>query len=139
VNRPVGIRFPLAQLDAHFLRREVRDVDPNEFVDGIKSPSGKRVQYGHVETLAEADGLNFLCPKCYHANKGAVGTHRVTCWFEGCVPDDASPGPGRWTPEGSSLADLTFIPSEREKAVSVLLKGGCGWHGFIVGGCATVA
>lgn len=138
MNRPIGIRFPLAELGGRFYRYTVRQVDPNEFVDGIKSPSGQRVEYVPCETLKEADGVWFRCPKCYHEAKGAPGVHHVMCWFEGRVPDDANPGPGRWTPAGDSLADLTFVPGEREKATSVQLNGGCRWHGHIIGGCATV-
>lgn len=121
--KPVGIRFALAELDARFL---IRSAPP----DGVR--------YLTVPTLESAHGVNFLCPKCFQANKGAKGTHRVTCWFEGKVPDDANPGPGRWSPTGSGLSDLTFIPSERERRTSVKTEGGCRWHGHIIGGCATV-
>lgn len=121
--KPLGIRFPLAELDARFI---VREAPP----DGVR--------YRHVDALELAHGVNFLCPKCYQANKGAVGTHRVTCWFVGKVPADANPGPGRWQPAGAGLADLTFVPVPGHEAVSVRITGGCCWHGFIVGGCATV-
>lgn len=74
-----------------------------------------------VPTLAEADGLLFACPKCTDAGN----PHAVVCWFAGRVPDDVSPGPGRWTPSGSGLTDLTLTPS-------VWLRGeGCGWHGYV--------
>lgn len=84
--------------------------------------------------MAEADGVDFLCPKCFAANGGPVGTHRVICWFAGRVPDDATPGPGRWIPSGTGLDDLTFVGPN---AASVLLQGGCAWHGFIRNGEAT--
>lgn len=87
---------------------------------------------------ADADGVWFLCPKCYHANAGSVGTHHVMCWFEGRVPDNANPGPGRWTPNGRPLEDLSFVPGKTIHATSVQLTGGCGWHGHISKGCATV-
>lgn len=138
MNRPIGLRFTLTELEAHFLQFERISVPPDQYVDGILIPSGKRDRYWRVESLVQAHGVGFLCPKCYAANKGPVGTHRVTCWFEGSVPDDARPGPGRWTPSGNGLADLTFVPGEKIKATSVLLKGGCAWHGHIIGGCATV-
>jgi hypothetical protein len=86
-----------------------------------------------VETLAEADGVMFLCPKCYAENGGPVGTHSVICWFAGRVPDGVDPKPGRWTPTGTGLHDLTFVPSAG-RSCSVLLLGGCGWHGFVANG-----
>lgn len=136
--KPAGIRIPLVELGARFYRYTVRDVPPDQFVDGIRSPSGKRVEYVPCDTLVEADGVWFRCPKCYHAANSDAGVHHVMCWFEGRVPDEANPGPGRWTPSGTGLADLTFVPGERIKAVSVQLNGGCRWHGFIAGGVATV-
>jgi len=79
--------------------------------------------------LSDADGLLFLCPKCYAENKGAAGTHSVLCWFAGKVPDHLDPKPGRWNPSGTDLNDVTLGPS-------VLLTGGCGWHGFVRDGGA---
>lgn len=110
----------LRDLDARFLKR----VDNEHF--------------NHVDSLAEADGICFLCPLCFSKNNGPVGTHSVICWFVGHVPDDLDPKPGRWTPAGSGIDDLTFVPGNPPRAVSVLLTGnGCGWHGFIRGGDAT--
>jgi hypothetical protein len=85
-----------------------------------------------VNTLAEAHGVCFLCPKCFTENQGPIGTHAVICWFVGKVPDSAMPGPGRWNPSGTSLDDLTFIGPG---AYSVALTGGgCAWHGFVTNG-----
>lgn len=89
------------------------------------------------QALHEADGIIFLCPKCYEAKGSNVGVHSVICWFEGKVPDNLQPGPGRWTPRGSGFEDLTFVPGQRTKAVSVALTGGCQWHGHIANGFAT--
>lgn len=86
-----------------------------------------------VDRLEDADGIMFLCPKCYAANGGNVGTHSVICWFVGKVPDSLNPKPGRWTPQGTGLEDLTFVPSPG-LTQSVLLTGGCNWHGFVTGG-----
>jgi hypothetical protein len=91
-----------------------------------------------VATLVEADGIIFLCPKCFIANDPKGGIHSVICWFVGKVPDDRAPRPGRWTPSGTGLHDLTFIPPP--DAVSVHLTGpGCGWHGHIRNGEATLS
>ncbi len=80
-------------------------------------PKGKRV----VISLDEAQGLYFLCPK-------GCG-HLVVVWFsDRGVPESEAPGPGRWTPLGTGLSDLTLTPS-------INLSGpGCGWHGFVVDG-----
>lgn len=89
-----------------------------------------------VDTLAEAQGIMFLCPKCYAANDGPVGTETVICWFaDRGVPDDERPLPGRWIPSGTGYDDLTFVGPN---AASVHLTGpGCGWHGFVKHGDAS--
>lgn len=93
-----------------------------------------------VNTLQEAQGMMFLCPKCFESNGGPVGTHAVICWFRNCgVPDNVTPGPGRWTPSGTGLDDLTFVPGEPKMPCSVDLGGkSCGkdrdqtgWHGHV--------
>jgi len=89
------------------------------------------------DSMAGADGITFLCPACFAANGGPRGTHAVICWFRGRVPDDLPPVPGRWTPAGTGLDDLTFVPGDPPMATSVLLTGpGCGWHGFVTNGSA---
>jgi len=91
----------------------------------------------HADSLEQAQGLMFLCPKCFVANEGRVGTHRVICWSRSRgVPDDALPGPGRWRLLGTSFDDLT-LEGENGGARSVLLTGGCQWHGFITDGEVT--
>ena len=100
--------------------------------------------YQQVEALAEADGVIFQCPKCSvgrevgqapGGRRFVIGAHHVICWFTGRVPDDLDPKPGRWTPAGTGLDDLTFVPGEPPRAISVLLTGpGCGWHGFVRNG-----
>jgi hypothetical protein len=94
--------------------------------------------YQMYVSLAEAHGVQFLCPKCFAANDGKVGTHYVICWFRNRgVPDDLTPKPGRWTPSGTDIDDLTFVPGEPPMAVSILLTSGCGWHGYVSNGDAT--
>lgn len=85
-----------------------------------------------VETIAEATGVMFLCPKCYQANGGPLGTHRVLCWSP-VVPANIKPGPGRWTLVGTGLHDLSLVAGSS----SVQLQGGCNWHGFVTGGVVT--
>lgn len=122
----------LRELNAKFVRREVRKVDPTQFVDGVLSPSGEQIYHVPVTELAQADGIYFDCPKC----KGTKDAHSVLCWFVGKVADDVRPLPGRWTPQGTGLDDLTFIPSRGRTESVQLLGGGCAWHGFVKDGSA---
>lgn len=91
----------------------------------------------YVDTITEAQGVMFLCPKCFAANGGPVGTHAVICWSSSRgVGPDIDPKPGRWTLEGTGYGDLT-LGCEPGKSRSVLLTGGCQWHGYITAGEAT--
>lgn len=88
--------------------------------------------WSYVEHLQYAQGLYFICPLCYHNNQADdKGVHSIICWFKDrCVPNDLTPGPGRWVPTGSGITDLTLSPS-------INLSGpGCGWHGWIQNGQA---
>lgn len=87
------------------------------------------VEHHTDATFAEADGVMFLCPKCWVANSGAVGTHAVICW-KPHVPQSTVPGPGRWEHKGTGFADLTLFAASS----SILLTDGCRWHGFITNG-----
>lgn len=96
---------------------------------------GGHVYMRAVSSIDEAHGVEFLCPLCFLANKGPVGTHIVICWSSSRgTPAHAHPLPGRWKMEGTSFEDLT-LNGEEGKSRSVLLTGkGCGWHGFITNG-----
>lgn len=87
--------------------------------------------YAYVSTVAEADGVSFLCPKCFKENGSSVGTHQVLCWRPS-VSQDVSPKPGRWEFQGSGYADLTLVAGSS----SIFLSGpdGCGAHFFIRNG-----
>lgn len=89
-------------------------------------------EYLRVDTIAEATGVQFLCPKCFQANKGPIGTHMVICW-DPSVPQSMGPRPGRWKLVGTSLEDLTLIAGSS----SILLSGPCAWHGYVTRGDAT--
>jgi hypothetical protein len=82
-----------------------------------------------VDRIADADGVGFLCPKCFKTNGGRVGTHAVVCWRPR-VPPDVDPKPGRWEFVGTGLDDLTLVAGSS----SVLLSGPCGAHFHVRGG-----
>lgn len=103
----------LSDLDAQFLKRN----DSHHF------------QF--VTTIAEADGIEFLCPKCFVANNGKIGTHSVICWAP-TVPQDTNPTPGRWELQGTSIDDLTLIAGSS----SIQLNGGCNAHFYVRNGAA---
>lgn len=124
----------LTDLEPRFLRWERRELGaPTD------SPRATEVIWHHVDSLAEAQGILFLCPKCFVANGGRVGTHSVVCWSRSRgVPDDATPGPGRWTLEGTGFHDLTLNGDGGSRSV-LLTGGGCAWHGFVTNGEVTDA
>jgi hypothetical protein len=90
--------------------------------------------YQEVESVAEADGVWFLCPVCFRANGGPVGTHQVACWRPR-VPLTISPAPGRWELVGTGLADLSLVAGSS----SVLLTSGCRAHFFVRSGEIVIA
>jgi len=91
-------------------------------------------RFEETESLEKAQGMSFLCPKCFAKNGGPAGTHSVICWFaDRGVPDSLGPKPGRWRPQGTGMDDLTFVGPG---AASVLLTTGCCWHGFVKNGSA---
>lgn len=81
-----------------------------------------------VDSIAEADGVQFVCPKCMlDANLVRPGVHSVVCWKIGVSPE-VLPGPGRWNLEGTDLEDLSLVAGSS----SVKLLGeGCGAHFFV--------
>lgn len=83
----------------------------------------------YVDTIAEADGVSFLCPKCFVANGGPVRTHQTLCWRPK-VSQDFSPKPGRWEFHGTGYADLTLVAGSS----SILLTGGCNAHFYVRNG-----
>jgi len=82
-----------------------------------------------TDNLNEADGIMFLCPVCFAANKGPIGTHSIICW-QPHVPQDKSPKPGRWAFKGTGYDNLTLVAGSS----SILLTGGCNAHFYIKNG-----
>src|SRR5712691_2150217 len=100
----------LVDLNHQFLRHEIRLETRTQVIgDPLKWKQGdpteevtKHCQYHiKVNTFAEAQGIMFTC---------LCDNHRIVCWFVGKVPDDAVPGPGRWTASGTGYHDLTLGP-----------------------------
>lgn len=105
----------LTELEAHFIRLSE--------VDG-------RTGFQRVASIGEADGVMFLCPVCFQANRGPVGTHMVICWSRR-VPDTFGPGPGRWKPSADSMSldDLTLEGDGGSSSVHLI--GGCAAHFWV--------
>jgi hypothetical protein len=82
-----------------------------------------------VDTLEQADGIIFLCPKCLQHDGSPIGTHSIVCWRPH-VPMHITPGPGRWQPQNGEQ-DFDKMTFEAWPSSSVLLQGGCNAHFFI--------
>lgn len=124
----------LTDLDPTFVRWETR-TERRQFTDGEREVP---VEYSiRVATLAEAQGVRFLCPACFAKNGGAVGTHGVEVAFvnRGVASHQGSQSragePSRWEVSGNDLHDLTLHPSIDSSG-----DGGCTFHGFITNGDA---
>lgn len=143
----------LIELEPRFVRYVVTPnvptevaVDPSNYpAGGTKTVLRDQVTYETTTKMRKAQGVQFLCPKCFVANGGKVGTHLILCWSRSRgVPDSAQPGPGRWTLEGTGFDDLTLNgdspagPGTGARSV-LLTGGGCGWHGFVTKGEVTTA
>lgn len=140
----------LAELEPKFLRYVVMPNVPTEIVNDAAIGSSiefhnelrDAIYHCYTDSIKDAQGIQFLCPKCFAKNGGPVDTHIVVCWSRSRgTPEDASPGPGRWSMQGSGFDDLTLNGDAvgGGGARSVLLLGGCAWHGFITNGDVTGA
>lgn len=87
------------------------------------------------ELTPAMQGLFFTCP-CHYALNGMsdIGVHKILCWFrDRGVPDDVTPGPGRWWPVGATIDDLSFDYGHPPQPKSV--QADC--HFFIKNGFAS--
>jgi len=118
-----------------------KDGDPTEEVTGPREHTIHRTidangEYTVRVPFALAEGIEFLCPKCFAENNGARGTHGCNVTFaDRGEPDDMGShnkegNAVRWNVSGDSFENLTTTPS-------ILLEGGCAWHGYITNGEAT--
>lgn len=137
----------LTELNPTFIRYEERveswdavEGDPATWVERGKptvSKTGPREYRIMVSEIAEAQGIQLLCPLCFKANgNNAAGTHFVEVTFKDRgVPDqlgchNKAGQPTRWTATGSDFNDLSTSPS-------IMIEDACGWHGFITNGEVT--
>jgi hypothetical protein len=114
------------------------DLDP-EFLRYGRDPLTGGAVFPHVDNLADAQGVSFLCPHCFQALGGARGCHSVICWSaERGVPATASPGPGRWRLVGNGVGDLT-LDAEPPCGLRSVVLNTCGAHFFVTNGEVTPA
>jgi hypothetical protein len=84
-----------------------------------------------IDTIQGADGIVFLCPKCFSDNAGTdKGVHSIICWQPHVPLTSTKSGPGRWNFQGTSYADLSLVNGSS----SIALNGGCQAHFFIKNG-----
>lgn len=125
----------LAELKPQFFRHAVEAAGPElgrPMPDGTTQWGGFPTDVFHnTDNLAEADGITFLCPKCFASNAGPIGTHSIMIFFEGgkAPPHLGTNKDGqtvRWRVTGTGYGDLVTVPS-------ILQQAGCQWHGYIGG------
>ena len=120
----------LLELDPQFIKREIRPCHIGAPDCITISEHTEHEYHVPVDNITEADGIIFLCPVCFVANKGDVGTHAIICWRPR-VPLDIKPGPGRWEFHGTGLNDLTLTAGSSS---IFLTTAECKAHFFITAG-----
>lgn len=135
--------IPLIDLRPQFIYYEQK-MDSWEVIDGdqetwrirgcpVLKKTGLREHRNFVSNILEAQGIIFLCPKCYQT----VGCHYCEVTFANkSVPDcmgvhNDRKEPVRWDVTGDSFTNLSTSPS-------VLVIGGCNWHGYITNGLVSI-
>ena len=89
--------------------------------------------FRRVPTNDNADGIIFLCPKCYLEEGSPVGVHSVICWIPS-IKKEIFPGPGRWVMSGQK-ENLTLTGAKgKSSSVKLTGKGGCKAHFFVTDG-----
>jgi hypothetical protein len=119
----------LKDLDARFIAYREETAEEMFARGGFK----RAILFVRVDSMSQAHGLRFLCPKSFAAHGGRIGTHSVQVYFTGSpVPSHIGINKNgqtvRWSVSGTSLEDLSLSPSIQEEDVA------CGWHGFVGSG-----
>jgi hypothetical protein len=89
---------------------KLSELDPRFIKKADDSESQGKCMIIIAADMKEAHGVMLKCPKCA-SERMHKDIHRIIIWFEGTVPDDTAPGPGRWAASGTGLEDLTLHPS----------------------------
>lgn len=95
-----------------------------------------RYEFHEVNSVAEADHVDFLCPLCFSNNGGPKGTHMVMVSFaDRNIPEEAGSRdcngkPSRWKASGHTADDLVLSPSILLGARRPANQG-CHWHGWV--------
>lgn len=82
-----------------------------------------------VDSIEQADGIMFLCPKCFKEKGTKIGVHSIICWNPS-VPQIVNPTVGRWRFIGTGYNDLTLTAGSS----SIKIENGCKAHFFITNG-----
>lgn len=95
----------------------------------IRYKGDKHAGHSHVASLAEAQGIRFLCPTC----KVDYGDdcHSIVLPFRGRNVDASINGGHQWDVSGTDSSNLTLKPSVNAAG------GGCRWHGWVTNGEVT--
>lgn len=114
----------LTELEPQFVKLDFRtETWTIRKEDGTSAEkTGPREYHVFVDKPSDADGIWFLCPKCF-SERGKIGCHSVICWSPK-VPGNIEPSPGRWNLVGTGYNDLSLIANP----TSVKLEGGCNAH-----------
>lgn len=99
--------IPLSVLDPEFL--VLTDIEEKTFHRALHNDN--------------ADGVLFLCPKCYLKKGSPIGVHSIICWVPS-VPQSIFPHPGRWLMDGQ-LHNLTLTGDGTSSSVLLTSKDGC--------------
>lgn len=125
----------LIDLRPYWIRWEERNATERD-VEVYRATLGSKLSLlPKVETLEEAQGIRFNCPKCGRLNT-EVGQHIVLVSFaDRGIPDHLGTHnhegqPVRWqVMAGTSFGDLTLSPS-----IDLTRSNPNCWHGFIQNG-----
>ena len=138
----------LTELDGQLLRCKIerteekddqgrwvwRDSDGQIGMWSAVGGKNERTVFEHVERVADAHGVRFLCPKSFSKNGGPKGTHSVYIFFTGSpyAGHNSDGKEVRWqVVGGTTLNDLQLSPSILEQDEELSSERRCGWHGFV--------